>query len=248
MIVSYTAATVRRVIGIAVATTFALTLAKPSTAQYGHPVAGAGLSDAEIARRLSFIEERLDSHRIHARAWFASWLAINGLSAIGLGIAAGLSDSRVDRANFGAQACLATVGVLDLTVVRGPPALHGADPIRALPGQTHAERLQRLERAEELLERGARRERFRFRWEVQLANLLFNGAAAALVAGLGDSQDALITGLSGWAAGQLYLLSEPWGRDRDLRDYERLTGQRARMTLGVSLSPTLRGLELRFAF
>ena len=43
----------------------------------------AGLSDAEIDRRIDFLEQKLDESRTHGQIWYWSWLAINGGSTVG---------------------------------------------------------------------------------------------------------------------------------------------------------------------
>jgi hypothetical protein len=206
-------------------------------------------TDEEIARRLSFIETRLDSHRRHAQIWHWSWTVINGSAAVGLGIAAGLTDSRSDRINFATQAALASFGVVDLYVTRPIPGRKGADPIRALPQASHAERLEALHAAEALLRDSARRDRFRRSWRVQLGNVAVNLAAGGIVWAAGDGEAGLITALSGMAGGLIYLLSEPRGRNADLIEYEHFTAQSPkRPASGWSVAPHGMGVALRYDF
>jgi hypothetical protein len=206
-------------------------------------------TDDEIARRLSFIETRLDSHRRHAQVWHWSWTAINGGAALALGVAAGLTDSRTDRINFATQAALASFGVVDLYVTRPIPGRKGADPIRALPQGSHAERLEALHAAEELLRDTARRDRFRRGWRAHVGNVVVNLAAGGVVWAAGSGEDAAITALSGMAGGLLYLLSEPWGRNTDLVEYERFTGQSPkRPESRWYLAPNGTGVALRYDF
>ena len=223
----------------------------------GLPPGSAGAADAardeptdeEIARRLSFIETRLDSHRRHAQIWHWSWTAINGGAAVGLGVAAGLTDSRSDRINFATQAALASFGVVDLYVTRPIPGRKGADPIRALPQTSHAERLEALRAAEELLGDSARRGRFRRSWRVHVANVAVNLAAGGIVWAAGSSEDAIITALSGMAGGVLYLVSEPRGRETDLDEYENFTAESPkRPDSGWSVVPNGMGVALRYDF
>jgi hypothetical protein len=206
-------------------------------------------TDQEIARRLSFIETRLDSHRRHAEIWHWSWAVINGGAAVGLGIAAGLADDTPDRVNFATQSALAGFGALDVILLRPIPGRMGADPIRALPQSTHAERLEALREAEERLRRSARRDRFRMDWRVHVANVAVNLAAGGIVWAAGDGEAGLITAASGMAGGLLYLLTEPPGRNADLVEYERFAGQPpSRPTGGWSLVPRGTGIALRFDF
>jgi hypothetical protein len=225
----------------------ALAMGLPSAA--AAEAAQRDLTDEEVARRLAFIETRLDSHRRHAEIWHWSWTVINGGAAVGLGIAAGLTDSRSDRINFATQAALASFGVVDLYFTRPIPGRQGADPIRALPQTSHAERLEALDAAEALLRDSARRDRFRKGWRAQVGNVAVNLAAGGIVWAAGDGEAGLITALSGIAGGLLYLYTEPWGRNADLIEYEHLTAESPRRPASSwSVVPNGMGVALRYDF
>jgi hypothetical protein len=44
--------------------------------------ASTSLSDAEIERRLDFIEQRLDASKRRAQIWYWSWLTVNGAATV----------------------------------------------------------------------------------------------------------------------------------------------------------------------
>lgn len=77
----------------------------------GLPVIAQDASDAEVRRRLAFIEERLDGHQQHTEIWHGAWTVINGGAAVGLAISAGLASSSDDRINFATQSVVALIGV-----------------------------------------------------------------------------------------------------------------------------------------
>ncbi len=52
-------------------------------------VGPSDLSDAEIERRLAFIEHSLDAHQRHAQIWFWSSLTVNAGSTVGLSVGRG---------------------------------------------------------------------------------------------------------------------------------------------------------------
>jgi hypothetical protein len=190
--------------------------------------ARTSLSDAEIERRLDFIEQRLDASKRHAQIWYWSWLTINGGATVALSVASAIADDADDRAAYIPQAALAALGVADLTVIRPLQARFGAEPIRRLPDATRAQRLHKLERAEALLRGNAERAEGRRSWLLHLANFGLNAAAGAVTYAAGKTSDALISFGSGFAAGEIYIWSEPGAPARDWQDYQRFrTGGRA---------------------
>jgi len=206
------------------------------------------LTDEQIESRTAFIEEHLDRHRRHAERWVWGWTIVNGGAAVALGILGGLADKRVDRVSYLSQAGLATVGVVDLHLLRPIPAVNGADSIRALPGSTLAERRLRLQRAERLLERSARRPGEPWDLWPHLGNLLINTAIGVGVWKAGNSRDGLISGISGAAVGELYLLSQPTGWKEDLEAYHRFVSGPREPRVSWTLVPMGLGLAVHCRF
>jgi hypothetical protein len=228
---------VRRVAVIAAAAIVAtLWLPRPDAAE-PPDAARASLSDAEVERRLDFIEQRLDASKRHAQIWYWSWLTVNGGATVALSVASAIADDADDRAAYIPQAALAALGVADLTVIRPLQARFGAEPIRNLPDATRAQRLAKLERAEALLRGNAERAGDRRSWLLHLANFGLNAAAGAVTYATGNTSDALISFASGFAGGEIYIWSEPGAPARDWEDYQRFrTGGRA-AGLRVSVVP-----------
>lgn len=183
--------------------------------------ADSTLSDAEIERRIDFIEQRLDASQRHARIWYWSWMTVNAGATVGLSVGSALTDDGDTRASYIPQAVLAALGVADLTVFRPLEARFGAEPIRGLPDATRAQRLEKLERAEALLRANAERAGSRKSWLLHLANFGMNAAAGAATYFTGKTSDALISFGSGWAGGELYIWSEPGAPARDWQEYQR---------------------------
>ena len=66
-----------------IAILYGVLLAAAAQAAEPAPAGHAGLSDAEIDRRIDFLEQKLDDSRTHGQIWYWSWLAINGGSTVG---------------------------------------------------------------------------------------------------------------------------------------------------------------------
>ncbi|QNT69747.1 hypothetical protein HQ394_10990 [Defluviicoccus vanus] len=101
------------------------------------------LSDAAIDARIRFIEERLDASKMHGQIWYWSWLSVNSVSAVGLGVFAGLADDKDDRVNNGVNAGIAALGVVDV-LFRPLQARLGASPVSGLPEETREEKIDKL--------------------------------------------------------------------------------------------------------
>jgi hypothetical protein len=208
--------------------------------------ADAFVSDAEIGRRLGFIEQRLDASKRRAQIWYWSWLAINGGATIGLSVASAIADDADDRASYMPQAVLAALGVADLTVIRPLQARFGAEPVRSLPDATRAERAAKLERAEALVRGNAERAEGRNSWLLHLANFGLNAAAGAVTYATGKTTDALISFGSGFAAGEIYIWSEPGAPARDWQDYQRFrSGGSAAAGLRLAVVPGFGRIALK---
>ena len=163
----------------------------------------AQLSDAEIQRRLTFIEERLDDQQFHAAAWEYGWLTIVGGGGIAAAtLAATEEEGSTHQINQIAQAGKAMIGVTYLSL-NPMPATCGADPIREMPTATREERMEQLTAAENLLARTAERAHNRYSWWLHIGTVFINAAAAAPAFAYGDEGLAAQSFFIGVAAGEL---------------------------------------------
>jgi hypothetical protein len=104
-----------------------------------------------------------------------------------------------------------------------------------LPQATHTQKLAKLRKSEDILERTAARADDRYSWQVHLGSVLLNFAGAgAIWATGGGNGDALISAFSGIAGAELMFWTEPGQPVRDLADYKHLTGG---MSMSVSEAP-----------
>jgi hypothetical protein len=218
-------------------------------AEQPRSAADATLSDAEIDRRLDFIERRLDASKLHAQIWYWSWMTLNVGATVGLSVGSALTDEGDTRASFIPQAVLAALGVADLTVIRPLEARFGAEPIQGLPQNSRAQRLIKLDRAEALLRGNAERAEGRRSWLLHLANFGLNAAAGAATYATGKTSDALISFASGWAGGELYIWSEPGAPARDWQDYRRFKARGSASTgLRLAVVPGVGRVALKLAW
>jgi hypothetical protein len=193
------------------------------------------LNDAEIAWRIGFITDRLDASRKHATIWHWSWTAVE-TGTMALQITEAVNDNDTDDRGLAiTEASKAFIGLVDLYWLRPMYPRLGASELTGMPQATRAQKLAKLRKAEDILERNAARADDRYSWQVHLGSILLNFAGAgAIWATGGGTGDALISAFSGIAGGELMFWTEPGQPIRDLADYKKLTGG---MSMSVSSAP-----------
>ncbi|MBL0714555.1 MAG: hypothetical protein JJV98_12730, partial [Desulfosarcina sp.] len=101
---------------------------------WAHPdMAGQtpALSDEEMDRRLTFIEQRLNAGRASARYWQYGWSGFYAASTTFQGALAIRSKNADNEANYTVGA-LKSAGGLALMLLRPLPGVKGADPLQAM--------------------------------------------------------------------------------------------------------------------
>ena len=183
-------------------------------------------SDAELDRRIQFLEERLDDSRTHGQIWHWSWLTINGGSMIGNGIGAALTDDHDDTVQFATGATLGAIGLTNI-FLRPMEARFGSDPVRGLPQGTREEKLAKLRAAEDQLRRNAERSEGRWSPAEWTGNVVLAAAAGTVVAVWGDESEGIVQFASTFLGGTANLLTQPWGPKDDWEAYLASTGKRS---------------------
>ena len=223
---------------VAACAVFSVLAAGTSRAQSELPTAATplDLNNDEIQWRIGFIADRLEASRKHATIWHWSWTAIDAGTMAWQITEAVDDDDSDDRGRAITEASKAFIGLVDLYWLRPMYARRGADELRALPQSTPAQKLAKLRKAENILERNATRADDRYSWPVHVGAVLLNfaGAGAIWATGGGDSE-ALISAFAGIAGAELMFWTEPGQPLRDLADYKKLTGG---MSMSVSAAPS----------
>ena len=210
----------------------------------------SALGDEEISQRLRFIEQRLDDGRRHASYWQHGWSGFYAISGALQGASAIRTDDGDNRAN---SIVGATKSALALTTQLLQPlnARLGADEIRAMPGDSRADRLNQLGRGEDLLRQNAGRAGERTMWKTHLTSLAVNLAGGAAIWAFGDGKDALISVASGIAFSELSIWTQPGRAITDLEDYEnKFSGNHSQKKFSWHLIPGKQGagVGINFSF
>lgn len=193
----------------------------------------ATLSDDQVKERLGYIENALRSAQPRAETWYSGWLGTYYVGALAGGMLAGIhwADTKVegnatvpDR-EF-AEGMLVTgatflLGVGALLVDPFTPATAPKD-LGRLPGDTAEERQAKLEKAEELLRKCAKREVSGRSLTTHLLNIGANAAGAVVIKAAFHQSwgSALVTFASGEAISLLNIFTQPMQATRDLKAYE----------------------------
>jgi len=215
------------------------------------PLSGelAGLSEAELERRIAFLEERLEDGRRPTRLWQFGFTSAWSLGIVAGGVQAGLSDEHDTRVRGIVTATKAAIGTARLAL-RPHPGWRGAEPLHAVEGEGRDALEARLRAGEEQLVAVARRARRSRSWVPHLANFGVNAAGSAVTLALGNPSDAAVSFGVGTAMGTVLILSSPTRGAGDLKAYRRdVLGESAGQTHPRwSLAPMGRGLLLSVRF
>jgi hypothetical protein len=234
--------------GIAVCVAAALVIAgdPPAAAQQKRITLDlTSLSDEAINARTEFLERRLDGERRGAQFWHYGWGAFNGASMLATAALAATDDNRKDRNTDIVQSAQSLVGVLNV-FLRPLPALSGADPVRAMPGETREERIARLAAAEDLVSRGADRAHEPYELGTQAGALGFNLLAGLVIWQVADFRHAWQSTIPGVVVGEIQLFTQPWQPADDLNAYRTEFAPGHAINWRVSPRPT--GFEVSVNF
>ena len=221
--------------------------APPGRAQEGLTPPATTLSDAEIDRRIVYLEDLLDASKPHGQIWYWSWMTIEGAATVGLGVAAGLTDDHDRRVDYSVNAANAALGVVATQYLAPVEARFGADRIRGLPDTTRQDKLAKLRAAEDQLRRNARRADDRWSWEAHAANTGLALISGTIVGVWGETGAGITTGVTNLIGGIAYLLTPPSRPADDWARYKALTsgGEHADLTrLSVQLDALGDGARL----
>jgi hypothetical protein len=193
----------------------------------------AALSDDQVKERLGYIENALRSAQPRAEMWSYGWLV---LSSVGSAAGGTLDASQWIEKKIGRGEAVPDREFADGMLVGGATLALGVgalllDPfvpayapnkLRPLKETTPEERLAKLEKAEELLRRCARREKSGRSWTTHLWNIGFSAAGAlATKAVFRQSWGTALVSFAGTEAFSLLIVfTQPMQATRDLKEYE----------------------------
>ena len=181
--------------------------------------AHAQASDAEISRRLAFIETRLDRGARSAGLWWDLWYYGFVVLTVGQAAPALAVKDQGLRSDLAIGAVFASLGVVPLGVVDFPPR-YAAAALRRLPRGTPDERRRKLARGERLLAASAAAETLGRSWlphvtgtAVAIAGCLVHALAYKRIA------SCVTTLIGGVAINEAHIFTQPTAAIDDWRAY-----------------------------
>jgi hypothetical protein len=207
----------------AVILVIAITLRAPP-AFAAHPDAPQMLSDAQVGRRLEFIEVRLRSGAGPANTWWqASYYGWTALTMGQFVVAVATTDPGL-RKDMAVAVVGSSLGVIPLGLFP-LPARTAASDLAAFPDATPTERRRKLAAAERLLEASAEAEALGQSWVSHVLSASVS-IGFGLVLGLGYDRPSqgVFNAVSGIALSELQILTQPTAAIDDLHAYHRFTG------------------------
>ncbi len=184
------------------------------------PAAKPPPPDAEVSRRLAFIEARLQSGTAASNrwwnAWFYGWTAFSVTQAA---VALATTDRGL-RIDMAVGAASSSLGVLPLGVFP-LPSLRAAAKLGALPAASPAERRRKLARGERLLKESAEAEALGRSW-INHALGATVSLGFGLLLGLAYKRpvSGVINTVGGIALTELQIFTQPTAAIDDYRTYQ----------------------------
>lgn len=179
-------------------------------------------TDAEVSRRLAFLENRLARGAASANLWWSSWYY--GWTALTMGqfVWAIVTPDNGRRKDLAVGAASSTLGLLPLGVLPFPARTAWQDLSR-VPATSPADRRRKLAFAEHLLKAAASDEKLRRSW-VNHATSIGVSIAAGLVLGVGYDRptSGVLNALGGIVLSEIQIWTQPTAAITDLADYQKL--------------------------
>jgi hypothetical protein len=230
--------------GAALAVTLALSW--PCSARADEPP----LDDAQVARRLAFLQARLDAGEGGAKLWFWGWsAAFLGLTA-GHGAVGLLTTDRDLRIDATIGAISSGLGLLS-TVALPPEAAFAPPGLRSMATSTPDERRQALGAAEKALRKAAFEARLGKSWIPHVAGAVVNLAGGAIRWFGYDHRTTAVLGIVGGAVvSEAKIWTQPDTSVVSLEEYERVfpAGSPAAPAATLTVVPLPGGLALTGTF
>ncbi|MEE8550009.1 MAG: hypothetical protein V3T08_02000 [Gemmatimonadota bacterium] len=207
----------------------------------------SALSDSELDARLRFLEERLDEGEMWSKSWHWGWAGVYSASVAYETAIAIKADHEKNRIDNIVSIAKSTIGISWLLLWRHP-GRNGADPMRAVTGDSREARLARLAEGEALLQAVAKRAEQRTDWRSHAGNIALNLAGAAFIFGFGHDSDAWESLGVGIAVGELNIWTASKRGIQDLSDYQTRFGMKTANRFNWTIVPTMGGAALKLAF
>jgi len=182
------------------------------------------LSDADVARRIAFLEERLDRGTPAAKRWWFGWYTGWTALTVVQGTAALVVGDPGLRTDAAVGAVGSSLGLIPLGLAPFPARYAAAD-LRAMPASTPEERRRKLTRGERLLRESAEAEALRRKWfNHALCVTVSTGVGLVLALGYERPVTGALSAMAGIALSEAQIFTMPTAAIDDWDEYRRSGG------------------------
>lgn len=205
------------------------------------------LSDQEIRERIKWIEARFKLGDIHAKTWQYGWTTAFSSSILLRSYTLGFGDNANERFDAGVGIFTSTSGLLSV-LLKPLPSAQASLTLHAMPIATPEQRVDKLRKAEQLLEASAMEVERRRGWKIQSVFLL-EQLVAGLAIGVIDNRplDGLKFAGIGLLASELFTFTVPTKSAGDWKSY-RLGHSKPGGISNLFFHPHPRGLNMVYVF
>ena len=205
------------------------------------------LDDREINARLQFLDSRLQALKKPSSYWQYGWSGFHGTAgAVQLYKAIDENDSD-DEVKYYVGAAK-SAGALAMQLLKPLPVVEGMNAYEQMPSDTREQKLVKLEKAESLLQREAIRANSRYTLRPHMLIVGVNLVGAAIIAALGDSDDALESTALGIAIGQASIWTQPSASIKHWDSYQQKFNSADKKALDWRIIPGHKSIALQVNF
>jgi len=225
-----------------------------SVLQFTQLFAQNGIPDSLVKERINYIQNMLDQGKPASKLWWNGWLYGYSAATVVQGAVFLSNDQLKTRQDMALGAATTLVGAVGQLIMPMTPA-KAPGKLALFPGETTEERINKLNKAEELFEASALREKDGRSWKMHVASSAVN-LSSGLITWLGFDR-TIQSGLINFAINEAITEAQIWTQPtRAIKDYKNYCERyksglpsalyKPKSQLFVSAFPG--GLTLRFVF
>ena len=205
------------------------------------------LSDQEIRDRIKWIESRFKLGDMHAKTWQYGWTTVFSSSILRRSYTLSFDDNANEQFDAGVGIFTSTSGLLSV-LLKPLPSAQASSALYVMPMATPEQRMDKLRKAEQLLEASAMEVNRRRGWRIQSVFLL-EQLLAGLAIGVIDNRplDGLKFAGIGLLASELFTFTVPTKSVGDWKSY-RLGHLKPGGLSKLFFHPHPRGLNMVYVF
>ncbi len=177
------------------------------------------IPDSLVAMRIDYIQTMLDNGKPAAKLWWNGWLYGYSAATVVQGAVFLGSDQLKTRQDMALGAATTLVGAVGQLIMPMTPA-SAPGKLALIPGDTPEERINKLNKAEELFEASAAREKEGRSWKMHAASSAVN-LSSGLITWLGFER-TVKSGLINFAINEAITEAQIWTQPtRAIKDYKK---------------------------